>query len=268
MSPRQGLKVFSIAARLGFRQALDEKLALLGSLLIYAAIIVSYSGVIRAIPARELAAHGLAVPDLIWYLGLTEFVLFCSSTFQVRELQHDIQSGRIDLALTRPCPLWVLRLGEGGGQFVARLLILLAPCLALTSILAGEFRLGPQQLAGQIFSTLLACPLLVSAYFMIGASSFWIKDAGPVFWIWQKSLFLLGGLLWPLALYPPLLGRLVWLTPFPAVLAAPAQWGQPVGAAALAGACLHQALWGVLFLLAAAWVDRTLMNAMRKGGPS
>ena len=36
----------------------------------------------------------------------------------------------------------------------------------------------------------------------IGLSAFWIVDTSPVYWIWQKLAFVLGGLLLPLELYP------------------------------------------------------------------
>ncbi len=56
---------------------------------------------------------------------------------------------------------------------------------------------------GLLVSAGLASPLLSASFFMLGASCLWVRQAEPVFWIWQKSMFLLGGLLWPLALYPP-----------------------------------------------------------------
>ena len=129
----------------------------------------------------------------------------------------------------RPCPLWIVKLGDGTGRFLARFLVLLAPCLTLTGFVAGEAFPGAGRLLGMALSAVLASPLLVASYFMLGASCLWVKQAEPMFWIWQKSMFLFGGLLWPLALYPPAVQKLAWFTPFPAMLAAPAQWGLPGG---------------------------------------
>jgi hypothetical protein len=36
----------------------------------------------------------------------------------------------------------------------------------------------------------------------IGLLDVWGQYARPVYWIWQKSLFVLGGLMLPLSLYP------------------------------------------------------------------
>jgi ABC-2 type transport system permease protein len=266
MSHRHALAVFAAATRLGFKQAIGENLLLLGSFMTYATLVVAYAGVFRAIPAAELAAYGLTTTDLIWWLGLTEFVLFCSTSFHFRDMQHEIQSGQIDLTMTRPCPLWPLKLGEGVGHSCGRMLILLAPCLALVGYMAGDFRLGLTQIIGLAASALLSAPLLACSFFIVGASCQWLRQAEPMYWIWQKSLFLLGAMLWPLALYPIAISRLTWLTPFPAVLATPAQWGQATSAPMLAAMTLHQIFWVGLFILAAARVDRALLASLQKGG--
>lgn len=267
MSVFRDAPAFAAAARLGFKQTLREPVALLGNFLTYATLVVAYAGVFKAIAAADLAPFGLTPPDLTWWLGVTEFVLFCSTSFHFRELQEDIKSGQIELALTRPCPVWVVRVGDNAGQYVARMLLLMTPCFALTSAMAGDLRLGVGQALGLIVSTLLAGTMLVCSYFMAGASCLWVKQSEPVFWIWQKCLFVLGALLWPLALYPLALAGFAWLTPFPAVLAAPAQWAQAASAFGLAAATLHQIFWTGMFILAAARVNRAMLGALQKGGP-
>ena len=258
-----GLAVFTEAARLGIKHTLSERLILLGSFLLYAAIMLTYSAVFRAIDAASIAAYGLTQSNMIWYMGVTEFVVFSTATFQYREFQHEIRSGEIDLLLVRPCPLWIVKLGDGTGRFLARFMVLSAPCLTLTGLVAGETFPGAGRLLGLALSAGLSSPLLVASYFMLGASCLWVKQAEPVFWIWQKSMFLFGGLLWPLSLYPPAVQKLAWLTPFPAMLAAPAQWGLPGGGWGLAANSLHQIFWAVMILLVMARVDRALLRSIQ-----
>lgn len=52
----------------------------------------------------------------------------------------------------------------------------------------------------------------------IGLSSFWLHSVDPFYWIWEKLLFMLGGLILPLTAYPPLLQKIAFWTPFPAIL--------------------------------------------------
>jgi ABC-2 type transport system permease protein len=260
-----GLSVFAAAARLGFKHALNEWLLLLGAFLIYATIILAYAGVFRAIAPADLAIHGLSAAHLIWYVGLTEFVLFCTSTFLFREFQNEIRSGQIDLFLVRPCPVWIVKLGEGCGQYLARLLTLSVPCVALAGFTAGEAGPDAGAILGLLLSAQLSSVLLVGSFFMVGASCLWVRQSEPIFWIWQKSMFVLGGLLWPLSFYPPALRYFAWLTPFPAMIASPAQWGQTGEAWLLAAGCLDQIFWAVTMLFALSRVDRAVLRAIQRG---
>jgi ABC-2 type transport system permease protein len=247
-----GIAVVVEAARLGFKHTLGERLLLLGSFLLYAAVMLAYSAVFHAVGTASLAGFGLSQANLIWYMGVTELVLFCTPTFQFREFQHEIRSGDIDMFLVRPCPLWIVKLGDGTGRFWARLLVLSIPCLTLTSFVAGGSFPGFGRMLGALLSAVLTSPLLTASLFMLGASCLWLRHAEPAYWVWHKCLFLLGGLLWPLALYPAAVRHFAWITPFPAMAATPAQWGLPGGEWWLAAAFLHQLFWvaAILFMMA------------------
>ncbi len=260
-----GMAVFAEAARLGFKHTLGERLLLFGSFLIHGAVILTYAAVFRAVGAASLAGFGLSQANLIWYMGVTELVLFCTPTFQFREFQHEIRSGEIDLLLVRPCPLWIVKLGDGAGRFWARLLVLAVPCLALTGFIAGGSFPGFGRMLGALLSAGLASPLLTAFLFMLGASCLWVRHAEPVYWIWHKFLFLFGGLLWPLALYPAAVRHFAWVTPFPAMIATPAQWGLPGGGWWLAAAFLHQLFWVAAIVLITARVGNAMLRTIQGG---
>jgi ABC-2 type transport system permease protein len=65
-----------------------------------------------------------------------------------------------------------------------------------------------------------------------------------VWWVFQKSLFVFGGLMMPLALYPDVIQRIAAATPFPAALAGPASLVLEGSAADPARLALALALWG------------------------
>jgi len=217
------------------------------------------------IPTRDLTAHHVNFAQLAWYIGITEFVTFCAPPFHFKELQHEIQSDQIHLALLRPCPVWVIKLGEWGGRYVGRCLVLAVPGFALTYFTAGQSGLGLGALLGVVVSLPLAGMMLLAINFLIGASCLWLKQAEPAHWIVQKSLFLLGALLWPLALYPAVMSKLVWLTPFPAILAVPGDWAVTDDAATHIGGFLHQMFWFGLFVLLVAAMNRAVLRRIQGG---
>ena len=47
------------------------------------------------------------------------------------------------------------------------------------------------------------------------------KDCMPVYWIWQKSAFILGGLFLPIEVYPAWLQKIAFWSPFSAMMHGP-----------------------------------------------
>src|SRR5262249_4754697 len=80
----------------------------------------------------------------------------------------------------------------------------------------------PASLGVAIALGLVATTVVTLFHVGIGVAAFWLGDIAPVYWIWQKLLFVLGGLLLPLQFYSPLFIRAARLTPFPALLGGPA----------------------------------------------
>jgi ABC-2 type transport system permease protein len=101
----------------------------------------------------------------------------------------------------------------------------------------------------------------------IGLSAFWIVDTSPFFWIWQKLTFVLGGLLFPLELYPQWLQRIAHATPFPLMCWSPGRmaFGFAPRAALASGA--EALLWiGMLTGLLALLSSRARARLTVSGG--
>lgn len=67
----------------------------------------------------------------------------------------------------------------------------------------------------------------------------------------QKMLFLFGGLLLPLEIYPDWMQTIAWATPFPAILYGPASYAFDKSGGEIALLLFIQSLWVVLTSLAA-----------------
>ena len=72
-----------------------------------------------------------------------------------------------------------------------------------------------------VLSAALSLLLILLCQLQIGYVAAWFGVSGPVFWIWQKLVFVFGGLQFPLLLYPDLLRRVAESSPFAAMLFAP-----------------------------------------------
>ena len=213
------MKKYVAFARLGFRQAWAEPGELLGRALFFVLILFVFASIWRAV-AESGASPGQQPNEMLWYLAMTEWVLM-SAPLLLIEIEEDIRRGDVAYQITRPVSWLGARLAHGIGALAVR-----APALLfVASVTAWSVAGAPKRPAGlgaSIAIGLVAAMVVTLFHVGIGVAAFWLGDVAPAYWIWQKLLFVLGGLLLPLQFYPPLFVRIALLTPFPAVLAGPA----------------------------------------------
>ncbi len=260
------LRVWSGAARLGFRHILGEHLTLAGTFLLFALVILSYSGVFRWIPTEDLAPHHLTYAQMVWYVAATQFTVFCCSFTCFKTIELDIQTEQIHLHLLRPCPVWIVHLGEWSGHFAGRFCVLVVPSFLLTAWRADGYVPAAWSFLGLGLAAICASLIFHICEFMIGMTALWLPQADPVRRLWQKSTFLLGALLWPLALYPSVLQGLVWLTPFPAILAAVGTWVLGRSPETLFLCLFAQFFWVGVFMFLGDRANRLLLRRIQSEG--
>ena len=161
-------------------------------------------------------------PDLLWYLTITEVITLSTPQLH-RDIQSDIVGGRVPLFLLRPRGFLTVQLGRGIGRLAARLLLLGTVGAAATLLITGGL---PQNTAG--LATGLALAPLASMTCMIllgniGLLAAWMSDSLPLYWVLSKFLYLFGGLLIPLSMYPSWFQSIAHVLPFESILYGPGQ---------------------------------------------
>ncbi|MGA2343893.1 MAG: ABC-2 family transporter protein [Polyangiaceae bacterium] len=241
--------------RIGARTAVSERGELLGRMAFFAAILGVFSALWRAV--AEAGMPIVADPRrMVWYLATTEWILLSAPQLHT-EIQEEVRRGDIVYRVARPVSYVGALFAQSAGMLVIR-----APVLAVTSFAcayAFTKQLPPAAaLVRAVPLGLAAMVLVVALYVTIGLLSFWLSEVAPVYWVSQKLLFVLGGLMLPLQLYPTWLRRLAACTPFPSMLEGPA--AVMLGA----GPAPRDALWlGLrigLWLLCALWVLSLLLR--------
>lgn len=235
------------AAEIALRQGFAHRGATLGRVAFYFLILLIFSRLWKT------AVPGAAGVPLLWYLAITEWVMLSVPLVHL-DIEQEVRQGDFACRLPRPASWVGMRLAEGAGTLVARLALFLPAGIAGAWFLAGGLPKEPRGL-------LLALPIGALAAFValiwqaaIGVASFWVLDASPVYWIWNKLCFVLGGLMLPLHLYPGWLRSLAAWTPFPALLSGPGSlaFGLDRGVAILTAGRLL--LWGTIGLLLLQWL--------------
>ncbi len=233
------------AAGLAVRTNLRARGAVIARLAFYIVLLTVFSRVWAAVGTRTESV-GLAMADLVWYLGLTETITL-STPFLALAIQDDVRRGDIAYQLARPYSYVWLKVAEGTGEALVRMASIVTIGWTMTWFLAGDL---PSSVAGLA----LALPLLplatlamVMMQLCVGLTAFWLQDATPVHWVTQKMLFVFGGLLFPLEIYPDWLRAICAWTPFSAILHGPASLVIAGDPAAAAWAFVRLVLWVGVF---------------------
>ena len=169
------------------------------------------------IAAAQTGVIDLNPSQLLWYIAFNEWIVVSLPDVQ-DDIEQDLRSGRLAYLLPRPISYLCAIFFEGLGILCVNLLVLGLVAFSFTWIRVGgmPFDIGafPAALA---LGFLAGCVGLIF-HILIGLSAFWLQQVGPAYWIWEKMLFTLGGLMLPLAVYPEWLRKIAACTPFPGIL--------------------------------------------------
>jgi len=242
-------------AQLGWRRAAADRAGGFGRLAFYWLILLIFWALWRATPLQELGRPDLDAARLFWYMAVTECVLIAVG-FPYREIERDILSGEIAAGLVRPLPHAAARLAEWIGGCCHRLILLGAGGIAIGLWVTGGISISLAVLPAMLLSMAIAMLLVLLCHLQLGYAAAWVGTPAPLFWIWQKLTFVLGGLMIPLTLYPEPFGSLTQASPFAAMVFAPASFLLDASSTAIAETLGLQLLWLVLIGLMTWLVER------------
>jgi ABC-2 type transport system permease protein len=212
---------YTAFARVGFASAQAEPAELCARMLFLVMILGVFASLWHAVAATGASVGG-DPRTLVWYLAMTEWVLMSVPHVHFR-MEDDVRRGDVAYQIARPASYLGGTFAEAAGALAVRAPVLLGGACMAAWIFAGP-PTRPLSVARTIAFGAGASLVLVSYNMLLGITAFWFGDIAPVYWIWQKLTFVLGGLLLPLTLYPDLVVRIARYTPFPALLAGPASF--------------------------------------------
>lgn len=201
---------------------------------------------------------------LVWYLAITEWVLLSVPAMHL-EVHDLIRRGDVAYHVGRPVSFVGAAVAEGCGILAVRSPVLLATAYAGAAAFTS-WTPSPVALLVLVPLGLCAAALLTTLYVGLGLLTFWVGDIAPLSWVFQKALFVLGGLMMPLAVYPDTIQWLASITPFSATLAAPAALvlGAPLADAWWVFARLL--FWGGATTLGLSWISRRALVRLTVNG--
>ncbi|MBM3152202.1 MAG: ABC transporter permease [Chloroflexi bacterium] len=183
----------------------------------------------RATYGSNQSMAGLTLNDTIWYLMLAETIELSRPRF-ARTIAEAVKDGSVAYLLNKPYDFILYQLAASGGDSVFRILLNALLGGTLVWALVGP----PPGLPGWLlaFAAMLGAWLInFCLTALIGLLAFVTEDVAPFEWIYQKMIFILGGMLIPIDFYPEWLQDLARALPFSHLMYGPAklfvrpEWG-------------------------------------------
>jgi ABC-2 type transport system permease protein len=169
------------------------------------------------VSAARIGAVDLDPKLLLWYIAFNEWILISVPDVEV-DIEYELKTGQMAYFLPRPISYLGSKLMEGLGALLLNLTVLGTVAFAFTYWWTGTLPFSAVAFTTFIFLGILAGFLGLVFTMVVGISAFFVDEVEPWRWIWEKLLFVFGGLLLPLMVYPQWMQTIAAWTPFPAIL--------------------------------------------------
>lgn len=205
------------------QRSLADRGGLVVSIAFYLVIVGTLTGLWRvAVSANGGDLAGYSAVALTWYIVTSEAAIVAVNARHIEDIGKDITQGTVAVELLRPASVLGVRMANEVGRGLPKVAALFVAGALLSTLVAG----GPPRPATLLLvapSLLLAITANLLAQHAVAAIAFWIRDAGSVWFLYLKAVFITGGMIIPLELLPDGVQRAAMLMPFRAMAYVPAR---------------------------------------------
>lgn len=219
MSARAAAVTFDIAVQRGRA----EHGAMLVSVGFYAIVTFALAAVWDAAAAANAGSvAGYSAVALTWYVATSEAATMPINARLIEDIGFAINDGTVATEMLRPVSLLTLRVATELGRAMPRLVACIGVGVVLALLVGGAPPSVPALLLA-VPSLVLAVGCNLVAMHAFAGAGFWLRDTRSSWFLYQKFVFLIGGMLIPLEVLPAAVSGVARLLPFMAMAYAPAR---------------------------------------------
>jgi ABC-2 type transport system permease protein len=165
---------------------------------------------------------GFTLQMMVWYLVLTEAIVVSLGNI-VSQIGTEIRSGEIANYITKPYHYVIYKYAQtiGRGIFTYLLIVLFGGLVAYLTV--GGISINWYIIPFVFLISFLAITLNYMIIVNIGLFAFWIEEVRGIYFIYNKFVFIIGGMLVPLEILPLWLAKIGLILPFSYVAYHPAK---------------------------------------------
>lgn len=245
-------KYISVTA-ISIRNSLVYKANVTGRIIFYIVFIFVFYSLWSLIYSGEEIA-GYSLTQMIWYVCMTELVMFCSGSGIFGRLNSEVKSGAVAYQLLRPWNYIIKQYAESLGDIFFNAIVFSSAAVVMGMIYVGPIKgFMPVSIIFIIISFILSITMNFFLLESLGLLAFFFEENSPFFFIYQKLLFVFGMLL-PIEFLPDWAFGILRYLPFSLITWGPAKMVVDFSFKYASEIIPLQAAWCVFAVLLASFV--------------
>ncbi len=206
---RKYLRIFAFAVR---NAVVYVPSFLLRNIFLLVIIFVFYS-LWRVIYAGQSQLAGFSMTQIVWYLTFTECIELSKSRV-LADVQEEVKDGTLAYSMQRPYSYLGYHFSRSLGESIVKMVPILLMGAVTSLIFVGPLPGLGSAFAPGLLVLFLGVALNTAWYLLIGLLAFWTEEATPFYWIFQKLVFVVGGMFFPIDLFPSWMQTIAKALPF------------------------------------------------------
>jgi ABC-2 type transport system permease protein len=252
-------------AEINFRNSFAYIFDVISSSIFIALIIFIFINLWSIVYGGRELVFGLTLPMMIWYLVFTE-AMVTSSGKLITEIGAEVKSGEVANYLNKPYNYVVYKYAKSIGSTIFSFILIFAISAIVALLLVGPIEINLIHIPFMIIATLLGLTLYFAMSAFLGILAFWIEDSQAIEFVYSKLLFTIGGMLAPLAIWPPVIEQISLFLPFSLVAFYPAKLFVKFSFDSFIWVIGFGVIWGIVLFLATALLFRFMSKKLSING--
>ena len=209
--------------------------------------------------------NGFSYPMMIWYLVLTESITVSQGKI-ITEIGGEMISGEIANYLNKPYNYILYKYASTIGASSATFILTLVIAGIAALLLVGPIEFDIVSLPFILIVSFLGITLHFTLMATLGIISLWLEDSRSLDFLYNKIVFVAGGMLVPLDIFPIWFSSICVLLPFSYAVYAPAMLLVKFSFARFIETVLLQLFWIIISFLFAGIIFKVLSKRVSING--
>lgn len=165
---------------------------------------------------------GFTMKQLMWYLFMTEVISLAKSDI-FKSVGRDVKSGNIAYLISKPYNYILYNYFNSLGEIILKTITNAFIAGFVTYIFVGLIDINLVAIPVVALSMFLSISINFFILVCLSLTSFWFEENTAFYWIYSKLIFIIGGMLIPIEMFPVWLKGIALKLPFAYVTYGPAK---------------------------------------------